>query len=63
MPGVVPVGRGYLEGLLTWTPDAGAVGRFEGGLRPREDLTAFGFVEASRQEVLAGLGARWTFGL
>ncbi|WP_233583564.1 hypothetical protein [Corallococcus sp. CA053C] len=59
----MPVRTGYLEASAGASTLTGAYARLEGGARLRENLGLFAFAEANQRERMAGVGARWTFGL
>lgn len=61
LPRLLPVRGGYLEGQLGASSITGPYLRAEGGLRPREDLSLFGFGQWTPRESSAGLGVRVTF--
>ena len=62
---LLPVGAGYAEltaGLANpWGGDLNAYVRAELGWHPTDTLTAFGFAQADRAGVQAGIGARLTW--
>lgn len=57
----VPVRTGYLDASAGLTSKAGAYLRLEAGYRLAQQLGLFGFGQATRQEWMAGFGARVTF--
>ena len=59
----VPVRTGFLEATAGVSSLSGAYGRLESGVRVHERLGLFGFGEVNQRERMAGIGARWTFGL
>ncbi|NTX09057.1 hypothetical protein [Myxococcus sp. CA040A] len=59
----VPVRQGYLEAQAGVSSLSGWYARAEGGYRPLANLGLFAFTEANAREQMAGVGARFTFGL
>lgn len=56
----LPVGRGFVEGTIGWTPKIWHA-RLEAGYHPIEPLALFGFVEAGTSGPMAGAGVRYLF--
>ena len=61
MLSAVPVGAGFVEARAGFSSALGAFGRVEAGFRPVENVGMFGFGQADRFGVQAGVGARVTF--
>jgi hypothetical protein len=55
-------GRGFIDGTFGWADKLGAFARAEAGWRPLQDLSVFGYGQASTfAGVEAGAGFRLTF--
>lgn len=58
---VMPVGTGYLAGMVGATTQGGPWARAEAGYHPLAPVALFGFAEATREGAGGGVGVRVVF--